>query len=317
MQAGARLRIHTQPEVLRKLRAAADLTLGGRMGAEVKLALQLQRGSLGSGQRFEHFPENEAVPLDESGNVSMDHVPPGAWRVLLRVPAFPSGHAEQVASVDLRAGATTELQLDLGAWLPAELRGRVFWNGQPLPSETLTRFKLTLWVETNDVNGQALKLASSLDTDAEGRFRWMGRAGVLTLQKADGLFAVESVSLQPGDKTTQDFHGTSGQVKFCVLDADGQPMPQLSLMLLGNGGRIPVWTDAQGVALREIPVADYRVEALPPRFLRDPDAEAAVKRAAVDPRDPMAAVRVHLGGVVVTAGGTAEATFHMPREQPR
>jgi RNA polymerase sigma factor (sigma-70 family) len=321
VSSGARLTGSTQPEVVRALRELSGLPPAGAVNEFQRRTMPLLSLQRGDANNPETFPEpGRLVVFDADGGFAFERVPPGRWSLVLHTWPSVQEHAETIASVELRDGEATTLQLELGALMPAELIGRVFWNDQPLDTSKSSAEKPQLHLRTTDLGGKPYEYWSLLQTDADGRFTWRGRAGTLTLDKSMILTAEESIVMSAGGKVTRDFHGSSGTLRIHLVDDAGQPMAQLSVALLDPAGQscptLPP-TGADGTCHREIATGTYRVETRPKRLL---DQQAAAEYLRTHPPttdDAFAGARIHLGEVTVTAGRTTEATLRLPAEWSR
>ena len=296
---GARLTGRAQPEVIHALRELAGLPATGPVLGQNRTRLPglvLSRGN--SPNNPETYPtDNSLVDFADDGCFAVDHVPEGAWRVVLRTERNMQSCWEDVAAVELRDGLATDIQLDLSAATPCELSGRVFMNDKPLDSASLPMFrKLQLLVAGPDLAGKNTGFGGNLLTNADGHFVWRGRAGTATLRKSTYVVAPESVVLTPGGHATQDFHFSSGLARLHLIDADGKPVPQSLIELFdAASARLPMWTDDTGVCESELPPGSFRAQA---QCMRD---------GKLGPT-------LGLDNVTITAGKTTELTLRLPRE---
>ncbi len=316
--AGATLTGTTQPEVLRALRELAGLPPTGEVPESQERMLPTLNLARGDARYPETFPApGKVVHFGADGSFKFTNVPPGHWPLVLHTWTNTQEHTEVVADLDLRDDETAALQLDLAALLPAELSGRVFWNDQPLDGSKAANERVQLHIATVDLAGKPFDYWSLLQTDADGRFTWRGRAGTLTLHKTMILTADESVVVTPGAKVARDFHGGSGILRIHAVDADGKPVAGFRMELLNAAAEhCPTMppTDADGNRQRELALGTYRVEALPKRLLDQQAAAEYLRTHAHGQVDPFAGARIRLGDVTVTAGQTSEVTLRLPAE---
>lgn len=258
------------------------------------------------------------------GTFAIEGVPPGTWELIL--PRWDSDRvsaAELVplATVELRDGETAHVAVDLPDWLLARIDGRVLANGRPCAQQKLYAM----------VGDRAHRIGRAISTDAEGRFTVRVRHGTLglcihqttprwNLLMNDYIWARERVVLLPGERITQDFHLDTGKLVLRVLDAAGNPVPDVGLYLRGGGDS---WhtTTASGVDGRlavEVEAGSFTALVMP-RRLAAADRKLFASHWQPDAPDPhpLAADLLTAGAVTAKAGETVEAELRLPIEWGR
>ncbi|HLQ37814.1 MAG TPA: hypothetical protein VK348_08435, partial [Planctomycetota bacterium] len=272
----------------------------------------------GSDANKESFPPGHfaaSVPPEADGSFEFDGVPAGTWDLGIGWGRGDNGDAGVVATVTLRDGETTSVEVDLSQLAPAQVDGQVFCNDKPLADAELW---VSRWRDGRDLDG------CRTTTDAEGRFHVRRASGTFRIAArrtlADGtgiaLAAPESVVSEPGGRASQVFHISSGELRLHLLDAQGMPAANVPLRVFDAAGKernaLPK-TGVDGVVSCELEAESFSVQTLPKRLL---DAEAY--RACLDANrgatDPFASVYVHVGDVKVEQGKTTDVTLRLPAD---
>jgi hypothetical protein len=222
-----------------------------------------------------------------------------------------------VATVTLREGETTRVEVDLSRLAPATLDGLVLINARPLANAEL-------WI-TCSRDGRDIDRRTA-ETDAAGRFRLRHAAASFRVavrrELDDGttmlLRASETVETAPGAGANQTFTVNTGQLRIRLLDPQGRPAASVPLQLhdpAGTERNVLPKTDAAGIVTCEAEAGTFAVFALPRRLL---DADAR-KRYLEEHRDadPFAAVRLRIGDVQIAPTAPPEVTMQLPPQWDR
>jgi hypothetical protein len=171
----------------------------------------------GEGRDVVSVPATGEPPmaLAADGTLSFVDVPPGPWSLELQWIERSDGGATfahpmraVVAAVVVPAGRDLDLPVDLGAWLPVDVRATVLVQGRPLANTMVT-----LTVTRPDLAGTGtLRITVPTITDDEGRFRFRGRPGTASVAasvRGAGGASAERRSreevLVPGDRREVTF----------------------------------------------------------------------------------------------------------------
>jgi hypothetical protein len=168
----------------------------------------------------------------------------------------------RLGTVQLQAGGTTNMTLDLSALLPATLQGQVWWQGKPLAGEHIEVSES--WVDNcSDAHGEtpAHRAGRVLLTDAEGGFTFPARGGLYCVRWL-GIRADEQVFVAAGAEVHAEFHLVTRSVRLHVVGADGAPAVGVVLQLVGAGGEVcslPA-TGSDGCTAADVGFGTYTVE---------------------------------------------------------
>ncbi|MCP5069745.1 MAG: DUF4198 domain-containing protein [bacterium] len=161
---------------------------------------------------------------DAAGELRIDQIPPGSWKIVLQqtIPfAFFSPTVESVVGelVALEAGEARSIELDLTRWIPGELRGLVLLDGEPVVGETVR------------LGGRG---GVSVMTDASGRFRMRlppGEYGMSVETKQGVYFADQPLVFHTTQTIERRFEFRSRKIGIRVVDGAGEGVPGLRLLL--------------------------------------------------------------------------------------
>lgn len=309
-------------ELLQEWRELAGLPVFGALDAgqrRLAPAVVLTRDE--GGARARH-PER-AVPLDDDGAFEIVGAEPGTWRLQVSWWRQVGGGGRgsdgmDAGAVELRAGETTRLDLDLSHLLPGDLEGVVLHNGTPMAaSQIVLRSIPGVAARAGDRGRTEMAL-----TDGEGRFRarlqpgeYSLTAGILGRDGAHSLRAEGTVRVLRGESTTRTFHVQSGSVRVRLLDPRGVAVSGVTVELhdaVGSQQWMPP-TEADGWTSSEVEAGAFTVHVLP-RRLQDLRARQEVWRAEPNNRDPFATVRLRLGSVTARVGETTNVELRLPSE---
>ena len=270
------------------------------------------------------FPDLQSrVQIEADGSFELQGVPPGRW--CITVMCFRkneddrggSGLAEMGGEVELVEGQTKVVAIDLSAMIPGELEAQVLHNGTPLAAT-----ELTLRTTFDDPTGQSGSFQQPVKTDAQGKFRTKLRAGEYQLSRwqsvgLDGfaLHAIERALVRRGRLASEVFHINSGKVNLRLLDADGNPVAGVPIELHGAAGQTRYRmrpTDDEGRTLSECDAMPFTAWVLPQRLQSEDARRAFYEAHRVEP-DPIAAMRLRVGEVVVVMGQTVAAELRLPK----
>jgi hypothetical protein len=282
---------------------------------------RLRRGKGADAEWIPPAPEPGALPAGD-GTFAIDGVPPGTWQLTLA--RWDENYVvleklETVATVELRAGETTLVGVELPDWVTAALDGQVLSNGRPFGNQGI---EVHLDDGSNRVNKQ-------VGTDAEGRFQLRVRQGtwsIATTQTtqrwsmftSDSIRAREQVFVQGGQSVSQVFHLDTGKLKLRLLDADGQAVRGFGLYLRSDDGLLHKTgdSDADGRIALDVEPAAFTLLAMPQR-LRDADRKLFANTWTLAAPDPLAVNLLRAGSVTAKAGETVEHDVHLPPEWNR
>jgi protocatechuate 3,4-dioxygenase beta subunit len=282
-------------------------------------SLFLQRGDLNPPVRFPDL--RERCSLQPDGTFTLRGIPPGKWHVTVqcfRKHDHGGNYLEVPAgSFDLAAGQETKIAVDLTALSSCELAGLVLHNGAPLANTKVT-VNGSLGI---DAFGNQQNSYEQITTDGDGRFRVMvrGNSQSLVWAKQDGqrwttLRSAEDVAMTPGQTAQATFTLSSGALKVRLVDAAGEPVAKVSVLLRGAMKHsmlsLPP-TDAAGRTSTEGEVGTFDARVLP-KSLQDQQALTAFYQAHAGEPDPTAAVMVSLGVVTLRTGETTEVELRLP-----
>jgi RNA polymerase sigma-70 factor (ECF subfamily) len=280
------------------------------------------------GARHERQPskDDEArFAIGEAGDFDIPNLKPGAWTLRVRRDVSIAGGsmrtAFDVASVELRDGATTTVELDLSAILPGTIEGTVRHNGRLLANANV-HLECTYHVDGR--SGPQLE-SHPVRTDAEGAFSFVGRTGTYRATLWDrrdprngrSFSSASSATVAHGQTTHQAFEIWSGMVKVTVRDASGAPAAGVTLLVDDGSGTPPKnlpATDAQGSLDVELTATTVTILVLPER-LQSREAQAVARQnARLDDADPLAPYRLTLGTVTVRADQPTAVELRLPPE---
>jgi hypothetical protein len=213
VETGARLRGRVQPpEALAELRRLAQLPDGATFPPELRPNLRLQRidaPHVGWPRRQQARTDADAFAIADDGSFDVAGLPAGSWRVQLhhRRVNEHAHHSQTIAAgtVLLEDGATAMAELDLQALLPGTIEALVFRDGAPLANSWAL-----LERDAIAPDGSASRDLLRIDTDAGGRFHFVGRPGAYALRRSahaddPALRAVETVTVVRGTVAHQTF----------------------------------------------------------------------------------------------------------------
>ncbi|HEX6813033.1 MAG TPA: sigma-70 family RNA polymerase sigma factor [Planctomycetota bacterium] len=310
---GASLAGRASPaEAIAELRTLAGLPEQGAVGATKKGLLPGIRLHRNADGRTSYWPDFPAT-IGDDGAFRIDGVPPGRWEVLATwfepAPGRDGaciGQSAPVAAVELRDGATMELDVDLSALLPGEIDGLVLHNGTPAAQRQI-QF---------DLQGKAPSYACFATTDDAGRFRLRARGGDYIVSghtDRTRLSADERAHVVKGQTATRTFTLQSGTLCCRVIDDQGNPVRGVRVDMLQEGPEPRHWTwlartDDNGITLVEVAIAPVQLAVLPER-LQDPAAQQA---RLAQGEDAFASERLQLGRFTATPGKTTELELRLP-----
>jgi hypothetical protein len=206
------------------------------------------------------------IELGMDGGFRIDAIPAGTWDVLLyrHRPALRDGSSGSgpeypaLARLVIAGDEQRELVLDAARFLPARVRGRVTFDGQPL-----ARARLQLWrTAVGNVRATTENLERSSEDGAfeflqaqQGTYRLaaypddeLGRAG-------KRLFSDATLTLLPGESRTWDVALAARRLEVRVLDAEGAAAAGRRLFLTAAeeawGSFFELRTDRDGKAVLE------------------------------------------------------------------
>lgn len=293
------------PEFVRTLREVQDPAQSGQ-----RPGFRLRRGT---GTDAELVPPRglPGALLDKDNSFAIAGVPAGDWQVALEAwdvmangtrLVWSGGVPIEGANVTLRSGETTEVRLDLSAWLPGEITGIVRCNGMVVADATIG-------VDVARPHADDPRPSHTLvrvQTDAEGRFRYRGRGGVVRVavdrgdvQRLEGgsqLVPSRATAALPANGTVeQDFDVTALPLRLRVLTSGGAPAPGVELLLVPDA--TAYWprslgpTGADGRTAGDVEPDTFTVQ--------------------------LAASRTPIGRVTVVDGQTPEVELRLPAEPRR
>lgn len=301
------------PEAVAELKRLAETEPGQEFPAGHAPRLTLRRDR-------ERFPKDHILAdkkpdlrLAGDGTFRVDGLPPGTWQIEVQYMVLKggSGGSQTVLGdqVTLADGATTTLDLDLGAVLPGELEGTVLRNGQPLANGSFVL--------------QADRGGSRVETDAQGRFRTSTTAGDYKAVYSERIddprqwSSIESatpIRVTRGQLTSVAVVFESGKLRATVLDGKGQPVAGVQLHTHGNDrfGQSRI-TDEKGVAEFELTVGTVQLRVLP-KALSTPEAQQKLWREAQanGNQDPLGPHWLALQTVTLVAGDSKSVEIRLP-----
>lgn len=304
VQAGARLEgTLGPPEALPRLRSTEEITAAYPPGPHRERALRHNAPEVSLhrevGSRRESFPPGFAkgVAIDPQGRFTIGGIPPGRWRVELRVnrfisPGSSSSISRALGVVELRDGETTVFQGSVEAEAaPARLSAIVLLNGAPCTG----RDGILLRIGAGNVANKQFVFR----TDHGGRFSktlppgtyrlYVHPAGTMPSLYGERIPAIAPVTLNDGRESRAEFRIETATLSLAIQDADGKPVPDVTLLLSRKDifwHRPTSATDVRGrVTTRDLPIGPLEVTL----------TKSASKASGT---------RVVLGSVHVAPGGT-------------
>jgi len=279
---GLAARLQPPPGRIRFAKAAAE-----RIRSAMLPGLRLVRPT---GQ--ERWPAGGVprVPFEADGAFLLEGVPPGDWDVELVCAAAGDGQflnsviAKLGTIRALAPGETRRIELDASALLPATLAGRVFLDGEPAASTSITlllrRPGRVVWGREAD------QTEFQLQTDGQGAFETQALPGSFTVAvpvvpgQAHRRAVCETwVQVGPGEAAARDFHIVRRKLAVLVLSAAGAPEAGRKFTLMpGRERSYSLTTDEHGeMVVDPAPLGPFELATWPRKLAGSEEQTAYIK----------------------------------------
>ncbi|MHC5062939.1 MAG: hypothetical protein ACYTG5_03065 [Planctomycetota bacterium] len=250
--------------------------------------------------------------VSDDGRFELPNLPAGTWRVSIqgrrqaRSGSTTSTGFPPAATVELRSGVTTRIQINARDFEPGAIRGLITRDGEPLKNA-----EIVLWRAHLDGSGGLRRsgLISGVRTDDQGRFMQTGLAPAHYLvelrAERQTLVLTDWFKLPPGQELSQVIEIVNPRVRLRLTGKGGSvPLAGAALLLDqvdGRGSVYEVTDDSGWVEIDPAPTGELSVRVQPTNW---PEAS---KRMDIEEWN---AGIVTLAPIRVTAT-PAEQVFHL------
>ena len=248
--------------------------------------------------------DRQLFAIDDDGSFDVAGLPDGQWQVNLcywvRSASMTMSQDARLAECVLADGVSKEIATDLSALVTGTIRGLVLRNGEPWRGPMFS-----VRVTRVGPDGKEQQESMMVETDANGRFELVNRAGRCELCGPDDSVATPVVDLVRGAVVSATFEFALGELAVRLLTPDGSPAANVELLgaTTDADGRMRVLLRPRTVTLR-----------LLPRRLLSRDARARLRTEPAASSDPFAGHWIELGPATVVAGQTTEFELRLPPE---
>jgi RNA polymerase sigma factor (sigma-70 family) len=320
VDAGARFCGTIVPDgVMAELRRLAR-TAGAPFPESCRPMLRLRRDS----QPPELVPTQRQPPSERAafvvrgdGTFDVSGLPAGRWRAEIEYWYVNEWAAMSrvfdFGAVELQSGKTLTVKADLQRLLPGTVEGLVLRNAVPCAKAA---FSIQGMYGVRP-DGRPDTESTRIDTDAEGRFRFIGRAGryaVISSNEGMRLRSDARVDVVRGSIARQTFEFSTGKLALRVIAPNGAPVQAIGIHIEPGLGQVT--TNLDGNATSEVPAATPLTLRVLPKRLDSAEVRQQLMRdaAAAGGGDPFAAHWLVVGTTTVKAGEATTLEVRLPPE---